>query len=62
MSPGWRQFLRRWHPEGIPWPAAILYNAISRTSIFERHYRLVADDPPHYCRRGRVRQKGDALK
>jgi ubiquinone/menaquinone biosynthesis C-methylase UbiE len=54
MSAGWRQWLRRWHPEGIPWPGSILYNAVSRSSIFERHYRMVAEDLARYCRSGRV--------
>jgi len=54
MSTGWRQCLRRWHPEGIPWPFAILYNAISRSRVFVEHYRLVADDVGHYYRSGRV--------
>jgi ubiquinone/menaquinone biosynthesis C-methylase UbiE len=54
MSPGWRQYLRRWHPQGIPWPASVLYNEISRSGIFERHYQLVADDLAGYCRSGRA--------
>jgi SAM-dependent methyltransferase len=54
MCTGWRQYLRRWHPEGIPWPGSIVYNAVSRTSVFEKHYQLVADDLAHYCRSGRV--------
>ena len=54
MKARWRQYLRRWHPEGIPWPGTILYNAVSRTSIFQKHYQLVADDLAHYCRSGRV--------
>ena len=54
MITGWRKHLRRWHPEGIPWPASVLYNAISRSWVFTRHYQLVADDLARYCRRGRV--------
>lgn len=30
--------------QGIPWPGSVLYNALSRSSIFQRHYELVADD------------------
>jgi SAM-dependent methyltransferase len=54
MSPGWRQHLRRWHPEGIPWPLAILYNAVSRSRVFTEHYQLVADDVARFCPSGRV--------
>jgi ubiquinone/menaquinone biosynthesis C-methylase UbiE len=32
------------HPESIPWPGSVLYNLISSTAIFQRHYELVADD------------------
>lgn len=48
MKSRWRQFIKRFHPEGIPWPASALYNAISSTSIFQRHYELVALDVAHY--------------
>lgn len=54
MITSWRKHLRRWHPEGIPWPGSILYNALSQAGIFQRHYQLVADDLVQYCRRGRV--------
>jgi ubiquinone/menaquinone biosynthesis C-methylase UbiE len=54
MITGWRKHLRRWHPEGIPWPGSVLYNAISRSSIFTEHYQLVAEDLTNYCRSGRV--------
>ncbi|MGA2400880.1 MAG: class I SAM-dependent methyltransferase, partial [Syntrophobacteraceae bacterium] len=54
MSTWWRDFLRRFHPEGIPWPGSILYNAISQTEIFSRHYALVADHVGLYCRAGSV--------
>lgn len=36
--------LKRIHPESIPWPGSVLYNLISSTTIFQRHYELVADD------------------
>ena len=52
MSHWWRDFLRRWHPEGIPWSGSVLYNAISQTGIFRRHYALVADHVGLYCRAG----------
>lgn len=48
MTPLWRRI----HPEGIPWPASALYNAVSKTSIFQRHYQLVADDILSSCSPG----------
>ncbi len=48
MSGRWRKFLRRFHPEGIPWPGSTLYNALSSTRIFLRHYELVAHDVARY--------------
>jgi SAM-dependent methyltransferase len=54
MSSRWRDFLRRWHPEGIPWPGTVLYNAISQSEMFRRHYTLVAEHVARYCRTGRV--------
>jgi len=49
MKNRWRQFIRRFHPEGIPWPGSVLYNALSGTSIFLRHYELVARDVANYA-------------
>ena len=43
LSPG-RRLLKRFHPEGIPRLGAILYNALSGTSVFQRHYELIARD------------------
>jgi ubiquinone/menaquinone biosynthesis C-methylase UbiE len=48
MNNRWRRYLKRFHPEGIPWPGSVLYNAISGTAIFQRHYELVARDVAHY--------------
>lgn len=48
MCSNWRQFIKQFHPEGIPWPGSLLYNAISRTAIFRQHYELVARDIAHY--------------
>jgi ubiquinone/menaquinone biosynthesis C-methylase UbiE len=39
-----RRLLKIIHPEGIPWPGSVLYNAISLSPIFQRHYEMVADD------------------
>jgi ubiquinone/menaquinone biosynthesis C-methylase UbiE len=52
MSTLWRKFLKSWHPQGIPWPGSVLYNALSRTDIFGRHYALVADHVGLYCHAG----------
>ena len=39
-----RRFLARLHPEGIPWPGSLLYDAVSRSTVFHAHYQLVAED------------------
>ena len=44
MSGHWRKLIKRLHPEGIPWPGSVFYNALSGTKIFLRHYELVAQD------------------
>lgn len=54
MSTPWRDFLRRWHPEGIPWPATVFYNLVSQTEVFRQHYELVADHVASHCREGRI--------
>jgi SAM-dependent methyltransferase len=48
MTTRWRQFIKRFHPEGIPWPGSLVYNAVSGTEIFRRHYELVAEDVAGY--------------
>jgi ubiquinone/menaquinone biosynthesis C-methylase UbiE len=47
-----RKVLKKIHPEGIPWPGTVLYNAVSATSIFQRHYELIAQDVLNYCSEG----------
>ena len=54
----WRRLLKRIHPEGIPWPGSVLYNALSRTRIFRQHYRLLAQDISGYCREGSILDVG----
>lgn len=39
-----RKLIKHFHPEGIPWPGSVVYNALSRTGIFLEHYELVARD------------------
>ncbi len=48
MSGRLRQLLKRLHPEGIPWPGSVLYNALSGSRIFLQHYDLVARDVASY--------------
>lgn len=47
MRSSCQQFIKRFHREGIPWPASLLYNAVSSTAIFRQHYDLVAHDVAH---------------
>lgn len=49
-----RRLLRAVHPEGIPWPGSVLYDALTRRAIFQRHYDLVARDVLGYCTQGRL--------
>ena len=41
MKTRWRHFVKRFHPEGIHWPASVLYNTLSRSDISLWHYELV---------------------
>jgi ubiquinone/menaquinone biosynthesis C-methylase UbiE len=49
-----RRLLKLIHPEGIPWPGTAFYNAVATTSIFQRHYELLARDIYAYCPVGRI--------
>lgn len=51
LSPA-RRLMKIFHPEGIPWPGTAFYNVISRSSIFERNYDLVARDILSTCSDG----------
>jgi hypothetical protein len=33
-----QKILKRFHPEGIPFPGTKIYNAVSQMNIFQRHY------------------------
>lgn len=50
----WRHLLKRFHPEGIPWPGTVLYNRISRSFVFQDHYRLLAHDIAAHCPEGNL--------
>jgi ubiquinone/menaquinone biosynthesis C-methylase UbiE len=47
-----RGLMKLFHPESIPWPGSIFYNAISSTVIFQHHYELAADDILSFCKEG----------
>ena len=49
-----RRLLKTFHPQGIPWPGTVLYNAVSKTSVFQYHYELVAREILQYCSAGRM--------
>ncbi len=49
-----RKVLKKFHPESIPWPNTALYNAVSETNIFQRHYELISRDILSYCSEGRI--------
>lgn len=49
-----RRLLRIVHPEGIPWPGTVFYNAISSSRVFQRNYELVAQDILGYCCKGSI--------
>lgn len=48
MSTQWRKWLKRVHPEGIPWPGSLVYSVLSRSWVFRQHYALVAHDIVQY--------------
>ncbi len=54
MTTRWRQLIKRFHPEGIPWPSSVVYSAASKSEVFRRHYELVAQDIAHYGLAGRI--------
>jgi ubiquinone/menaquinone biosynthesis C-methylase UbiE len=47
-----RRLLKLVHPEGIPWPGSVIYNAINKAAVFQGHYELVARDILSYCAQG----------
>ncbi len=47
-----RRLMKLVHPEGIPWPGSVLYNALSSSTIFMRHYELAAEDILSHCSQG----------
>jgi ubiquinone/menaquinone biosynthesis C-methylase UbiE len=57
LSPA-RRLLKFFHPEGILWPGTEFYNAISRSSIFQSNYELIARDILSYCPEGSILDVG----
>lgn len=51
LSP-FRRFLKRFHPEGIPFPGTVFYNWVSAKDIFQNHYERVAEDVAKFCPSG----------
>ncbi|MBE3143708.1 MAG: class I SAM-dependent methyltransferase [Planctomycetes bacterium] len=47
-----RRLMKLIHPEGIPWPGSVFYNALSSSTIFQRHYELAAQDIVSHCSQG----------
>ena len=47
-----RRLMKLIHPEGIPWPGSVLYNALSSSAIFMKHYELAAEDILSHCSHG----------
>ena len=47
-----RRLMKLIHPEGIPWPGSVLYNALSSTTIFMKHYEFAAEDILSHCSQG----------
>ena len=53
-----RKLLKIFHPEAIPWPGTQIYNVVSKSRIFQRHYELIADDILSYCSEGSILDVG----
>lgn len=49
-----KNLMKKLHPEGIPWPWSLLYNAVSSTAIFREHYERVARDVARRSRFARI--------
>jgi ubiquinone/menaquinone biosynthesis C-methylase UbiE len=47
-----RRLMKLIHPEGIPWPGSVIYNALSSSAIFMKHYELAAEDIVSHCSQG----------
>jgi ubiquinone/menaquinone biosynthesis C-methylase UbiE len=53
-----RRLIKIIHPEAIPGFAAKVYNKLSMTTVFQKHYALVAQDVLNYCPSGKILDVG----
>lgn len=53
-----RSLLKSMHPEQIPWPGSILYNAAAGSAVFQRNYDLLAADILSYRAEGSLLDVG----
>jgi ubiquinone/menaquinone biosynthesis C-methylase UbiE len=59
MSMGfWDKLRARVQPEGIPWPGSVFYDLLSRSSVFQSHYALIADGVAALCKEGALLDVG----
>ena len=49
-----RRLLKLLHPEALPIPGTFIYSALTRNSIFQQHYALVASDIVRLCPAGKL--------
>jgi len=57
LSPA-RRLLKRFHPEAIPWPGCLVYDAVSGTEVFRLQYELLAKDLARHRTTGSVLDVG----
>ncbi len=53
-----RRLLKVFHPESIPWPGTVFYNALTAATVFQRNYELVAKDILGYGSEGSILDVG----
>lgn len=49
-----RRILKKFHPEGIPFPGTFFYNFVSKSKIFQHHYDLISQDVLNHVTSGKV--------
>lgn len=50
--------IRKFNPKAIPWPGSVFYDKLSRTSMFQDNFKLLARDIAGYCDTGRLLDVG----
>jgi ubiquinone/menaquinone biosynthesis C-methylase UbiE len=53
-----RRLIKIIHPEAIPGFVSNVYNKLSMTTVFQKHYELVAQDVQNYCQSGKILDVG----